>query len=418
MIKESGFGPKLLRQYNELNILRLIKNEGPLSRADLAKRYKISKAAVSEISAHLIDQGYITEFGTGNSTSLGGRKPILLKFNPKSGYVIGIEIRRDHAYIALSDLNAKIYRKETISFPTGAPLRLVCEQLFNIIDDMQNIPWVRRSRPLGIGVAIPGLINYTTGAIQESDTLKGWQGFPIKKVFEERYHIETVIENDVKSITLGEFRFGYGKNYSNIIYLWIGDGLSAGIIIDGKLYRGISASAGEIGYYDLGYLVRQSDAFKLLYTNQENFADILSERALLDGTRRAQNFGLPSIQCNKKIDIQTILRTARENHPLSVELLREYGSLVGIISIQLINTLNPQLILVGGHQLARDELLLQFIKERVKEDILRTPSQAVKIRSAMFTEEAGIFGAIGLILEDLFFTERLNVERYQMIFRT
>ncbi len=417
MIKKAGYGPRLVREYNELNILRFIKNEGPMSRADLAKRYKISKAAVSEIITHLLDQGYICEVGMGTSTSLGGRKPILLQFNSNSGYVLGVEIRRDHAHVALSDLNAEIYYKETIYFSTGAPLRLIINQIFEIIDKMQLNTWVKKARPLGIGVAVPGLINYKSGSIQESDTLKGWQGIPIRKMFEDRFGIETVIENDVKSITMGEYRFGYGKNVRNMIYLWIGDGLSAGIIIDGRLYRGISASAGEIGYYDIGYLIRNSEEYKLLYDGQENFAEILSEHSLLAGAKRGHKCGLPPIERDKKLEVDTIFYKAQQEHPLALNLLREYGALVGIITINLINTLNPELILIGGHKLSHNQMLVQFIKDRVKEDTLRTPSHAVKIMSAKLTEEAGILGAIGLILEDLFYTEQLNIERYRTIFR-
>ena len=125
MLKDAGYGPKLVREYNELNILRFIKNEGPISRASLAKRYKISKAAVSEIISHLLEQNYVHEIGMGDSTSLGGRKPILLEFNPQAGYALGIEIKRDHATVALGDLDAKIYAREVFYFKKGTTLRNV-----------------------------------------------------------------------------------------------------------------------------------------------------------------------------------------------------------------------------------------------------------------------------------------------------
>ncbi len=418
MIREAGYGPKLVREYNELNILRFIKNDGPISRADLAKRYKLSKAAVSEIITNLLEHGYIKEIGTGNSTRFGGRRPILLEFNPKSGFAVGVEIKRDHARVALSDLNARLYQVKNFSFERGTPLKKVVQQIFTHIDSYFEIPWVQQSKPIGIGVAIPGLINYRQGKIQESDTLFNWVGFPLKKMFEDRYGIETIVENDVKAISLGETRFGIGRNYDNLVYLWIGDGLSAGIVINGELYRGVSASAGEIGYYDIGYMIKNNDVCRYLNDGHEKFADILSDHILIKAAKRAlKNGESHTVLRDKPITVQTIIRAAEENDPLALELMREYGFLVGVVCVHLINTLNPELIIIGGQPLARHPILLNFIKEQVKQDILRTPSRIVKIRRARLKDNAAVLGAVALILEDLFYISRLNIEKYREVFR-
>lgn len=416
MIREAGFGPRLIREYNELNILRFIKNEGPISRAELAKRYRLSKAAVSEIIADLLGQGYIREIGVGNSTALGGRKPILLEFNPKAGYAIGMEIKRDHATIALGDLNANIHKKEEINFNKGAPLRIVLEMIFSVIDDFMQTRWVKNAKPVGIGVAIPGLINYQEGKIQESDTLKGWQGFPLRDAFEEKYGIDTVIENDVKALTLAECRFGNGKDVDQMIYLWIGDGLGAGIIINGELYRGVSAAAGEIGYYEPGWFVTRSKEFRLIYREQKNFGDMLSEKVILEGAQKGVREGITTRMNVDNLRIEQVVQAAEDGDPLAVELLDEYGHLVGMICTYLVSTLNPELILIGGNELVKSKVLMRFIKDQVRNATLRTPTRAVHIKPAGLKKNAGIMGAIALILEDLFFMERLNVTRYRNVF--
>lgn len=417
MNQDGNYGSKLVREYNELNILRFIKNEGPISRADLAKRYKISKAAVSEIIAHLLRQGSVYEIGMGSSTSLGGRKPILIQFNPKAGYSIGVEIKRDHATVASADLNATIYDRESFSFNRGTPLKIVLEEIFNIIEKFQKRSWITKSKAIGIGVTIPGLINYQTGAIQESDTLKDWQDFPIRDTFNAKFGLETVIENDVKAISLGECRFGNGKNVNNLVYLWIGDGLGAGIIINGELYRGVSASAGEIGYYELGCFIRNLEEYKLLYHGQQNFGDLLSSNVLFAAVKKGLAHNFPHRLEEQGITIEKIFGYAENNCPLALEIIKEYGYLVGILCINLINTLNPELILIGGHHhLAQQPILINYIKEKVKLDVLRTPSRAVRIKSAKLDEDAGILGAIGLILDDLFYMNRLNIKKYRSIF--
>lgn len=412
MIRSAGFGPRLVREYNELNILRYIKNEGPISRADLAKRYKISKAAVSEIIANLLTQQYIIETGTGNSTSLGGRKPILLEFNPRSGYVIAIEIKRNYARVALSDLDANILKNTIIDFPRATSLKPIIKMIFDVIDGYLQIKWVKTAKPVGIGLAIPGLINYHRGKIQESDTLKEWQGYPLKKAFEDHYDIETIIENDVKAMSLGECRFGGGKDINNLIYLWIGDGLGAGIIINGELYRGVSAAAGEIGYNEPGSFIREADDFKLLYHGQKDFGDLLSEIELLKSAEKIfARTGFPY-----EITVDNILKAANEGHEQVKELLAEYGNLVGILCTNLVNTLNPEAIIIGGHALHQCKVLMKTAKERVRDSILKTPSKAVQIKSATLRDNAAILGSIALILEDLFYIERLNIRRYVNVF--
>jgi len=413
MIKDAGYGPKLVREYNELNIVRFIKNEGPISRAELAKRYKISKAAVSEIIAHLLQQHYVKEVGIGESTSLGGRRPILLDFNHRAGYVIGIEIKRDHATVALGDLNASICNKEQFRFQPGASLKKIINQINPIIDSFLKKRWVKNAHPIGIGVAIPGLINYSTGKIQESYTLKGWQGFPIKKTFEQRYNIETIVENDVKAMSMGECRFGSGRNVENVIYLWVGDGLSAGIIINGELYRGVSASSGEIGYHQFGYLIKHEDTFESLYHGQEKFSDILSINNLLySAARQINTFDLKGTST-----LSDFFGLVESGNRIALEILNEFAALVGIISINLINTMNPELIILGGQpELASNKLYLDLVKERIRTAELHTPSRIVKVKSAVLNEDAGIYGAIGLILEDIFYKERLNIHKYRRVF--
>ncbi len=116
MIHDVGFGVKFIKDYNELKVLRFIKNNQKVSRAEISKQYNISKAAVSDIVNRLIIQGYVSETGVGSSTKRGGRKPVLLNFNQKAGYVIGIEIKRSFARVALIDLDTNIYEFKVIEF--------------------------------------------------------------------------------------------------------------------------------------------------------------------------------------------------------------------------------------------------------------------------------------------------------------
>jgi len=417
MLRKVGYGTKLVRDFNELNILRFIKLYGPLSRAQLSKKYKISKATVSEIISKLIDIGFVKEIGMGKSTKIGGRKPILLEFNAKAGFAIGIEIKRDHARVALTDLNARIYKQDKIKYPINTSLRDVFVQMFPFIHQYQNENWVKSAKPMGIGVSIPGLIDYKKGCILESDSLKEWEGVQIKKMFEKEFGIETFIENDVKAITFGESRFGSGRDYNNMIYLWIGDGIGAGIVINGELYRGVSASAGEVGFYELGYYIQNESEFKWLYDGHKTFGDILSEKVLVEGACKGIRENFKTSLDEENLNIDTIMSKALQDDPLAVELIKEYAGIVGILCINLINTLNPEILLIGGDNIAYNSRLMEFIKERVKKDELRTPILAVQIQNAELKDVSGVLGSVGLVLDDIFYNDQLNLDRYRAIFR-
>ena len=417
MIHDVGFGVKFIKDYNELKVLRFIKNNQKVSRAEISKQYKISKAAVSDIVNRLIIQGYVSETGVGSSTKRGGRKPVLLNFNQKAGYVIGIEIKRSFARVALIDLNIKLYEFKIIDFDEGCSIECVLQDIFVIIEEYQKLKWVNNSSLIGIGVAVPGLIDYKKGCIKVSDTLKNWVGVPIREIIEKKFETNTIVENDVKARTLSEYLFGAGKDHDNLVNLWIGDGIGAGIIIDGHLIRGITASAGEIGYDELGFFIRDANNFPLLYDNQKDFGDILSNKLLLKAALNAMNNGNSTSLCKDSLSLESLVNAAENNDPLATNLLKEFGELLGILCINLVNTLNMELLVISGKLVRKSNVLIKYIIDKVRKDLLSTPAHAVKIIAAELNERGGVLGSAGLVLEDLFYKDRINVIKYRDVFK-
>lgn len=417
MIHEVGFGVKFIKDYNELKVLRFIKNNDEVSRAEISKQYNISKAAVSDIVNRLINQGYVKEIGVGLSTKRGGRKPVLLKFNQKAGFVIGIELRRSYANIALIDLNANIYRFETFDYVEGYSIECILDRIYQIIDNFLKTDWVQESHAIGIGVAVPGLIDYNTGCIKVSDTLINWVGFPIKENIENKFSIPTIVENDVKARTLSECLFGAGRDYENLVNLWIGDGIGAGIIIDGHLIRGITSSAGEVGYDELGFFIRDTHNFPLLYKNQKDFGDILSNKLLISAASNALSQGQITSLNKDELSIENILKAAEKNDPLASQLLTEFGNLLGILCINLVNTLNMELLIISGKLVQDSNILIKYVTNKLHKDLLSVPAHAVKIVAAELKENCGVLGAAGLVLEDLFYKDRINVLKYRDVFK-
>jgi predicted NBD/HSP70 family sugar kinase len=417
MLQQVGFGVKFIKDYNELNVLRFVKHHGPISRAEISKKQHISKAGISEIVARLIDQDYISETGVGDSTQRGGRRPILLTFNQKAGYVIAIEIKRSFAKASLMDMNATVHDSRIISYPTGCTMEEVLQKLFPAIHELLNINWVKKSKSIGFGIGIPGLIDYECGCIKLSDSLKSWENYPIREKFEKEFKIPTIIENDVKTLAVGECLFGKGIDHQNLVNLWIGDGIGAGIILNGSLIRGVTASAGEVGYDELGFYIRDVNEFPLLYNGQKRFGDILSNSWLASAACSALKNGRSSQLVESNLSPEHIASTAENGDDLAISLLREYGALLGVLCINLINTLNIELLVICGKILSQSDILLKYVREKVNKDLLSVPAHAVHIVSSDLKENGVVLGAAGLVLEDLFHQDVINIMKYRSIFK-
>jgi predicted NBD/HSP70 family sugar kinase len=314
-------------------------------------------------------------------------------------------------------MNATIHDTHLITFKLGCTMNEVLSKVFPAIYQILDIDWVKKSKAIGMGIGIPGLINYECGCIKLSDSLKSWENYPIRKKFEEEFNIPTIIENDVKTYALGECLFGKGVEHQNLVNLWIGDGIGAGIILNGSLLRGVTASAGEVGYDELGFYVRDANEFPLLFNGQRRFSDILSNRWLVSAACLALKNNFTSNLKEDNLSAEMIVSAAEHDDPLALALLKEYGALIGILCINLINTLNIELLVICGKILSRSDILLKFVRDKVNKDLLSVPAHAVHIVSSGIKDNGVVLGAAGLVLEDLFHQNVINIMKYRTIFK-
>lgn len=395
---------ELFDEPNEYKILRLARDSDVISRVEISRACQLSKPTVSDIVSRFLKGGFLEEVGESPSTARGGRKRILLRFNPQAGFVIGVEVRMTACRVAISDINANILQRESFTYSAGSAPQEVLTKIFVAVEDIASSHPQYLDRGVGIGIGLPGVIDRSTGLLKFADTLKGWEHVDLRRAFEERFSLETYVENDVKARALAEFLFGSGKNVMDQVYLWVGDGIGAGIIVDGKLHHGVAESAGEIGYNELGHAIKDPAAFPILYCGQRDFGDILSDSVILNQFR--SRVDKPSVS-----SVADICKAAGEGHPLAKQLLNEIASLVSIVCINLMNVLNPELIVVGGQIAEYGPELFEDIQKKVRQDILSVPADSVRIVPALLKQDAVILGAVGLVLHDLFEPVRENSYR-------
>ncbi len=413
-MKKNNF--HFVRQINEISVLRIVRDQGPLSRSEVARIMGLSKVIIGGIVARLLETEIIYEVGKGESTNRGGRRPIMLEFNANAWYAIGVEIHLNSASILVTNMNAETIAQKSITYKDNNNpeniLRRIVKAIEKLFDDESKM-----DRILGVGVALPGLVNYKKGTLRYADTLKSWVGFPIRSHVESLLDTKVYIENDVKTTTLGEFHWGAGIDAENLVYVWLGEGLGAGLVINGELYRGFSSSAGEIGYNEVGALNFNKENFPILHAKQHRYGEILTNRYLMNAIQQhLETNHVNSRLKGRKLDLALVASAALEGDELATTALQEFGGLLGMLIISIINFLNPEMIVLGGPVIDQCESVLDFALAKTREDELRMPAREVQILPGSLKNRAGMLGAVGLVLQDLFKPPIINLTAYRSLF--
>jgi len=386
-----------------LRVLKTVRGHRYLSRTDIARMCSLSKASVSEIVNKQISRGLLNEIGKKDSTRNGGKRQTLLEFNPLAGLVVGIEIDVTQSTVIIADLNANILEHAIVEYASGASSDEVFRLIFPVIHTLIGRYENNKTQLVGIGVGLPGLIDTTTGVINVADTLKGWKGLDIRSAFKEEFHVTVYVENDVKAMTLAESMFGSGKAANDLVYLWVGYGIGAGIFLDGKLHRGVSFSAGEVGYNEVGYAVSNPDEFMIMYTRQGDFGDVLSDQNLVDAVKNQIQNGRSSVLADSpEFSVSDILRAADQGDELCISALAEFAMLLSIVAINLINTLNPEMLILGGRTMRPNSMVVELVKKQLRRDLLSAPVDIVKVKAGVLESDAVVLGAVGLVLYEFF----------------
>ncbi|MCD6440977.1 MAG: ROK family transcriptional regulator [Candidatus Marinimicrobia bacterium] len=393
---------KLIKELNEIRILTLVKDEEAISRIDLAKRTKISKVAISEIVSRLIEAGYIIEIGKGQSTSKGGKRPTMLRLNPNNGFVVGIEIHSVYSKIAIANLNSKIIHEEIINYENGSTIFNVLPKITECIDQIFSRRPVFKAKLISIGIGVPGFIDYERGELAFAVSLHGWVQHPLAKVFSRKYKVPVIIENDVNARTFGEHLLGAGQNTNNMVCIWLGEGIGAGMIVEGSLLRGRYGSAGEVGYIELGHHLTDPTHFRNLFTSQYTFGDILREQHLIDTIKMKVRYKFPDKDIHDW-PLKKILDDRNEMFTDVIqEILDEYALLLAILCSDLIKLLNTSMIVLSGPVIENSEYLLEKCRYIVKQNMHNIPFQSTPIVVGELKEEGCIKGIIAMALHVLF----------------
>lgn len=306
---------------------------------------------------------------------------------------IGFDLGGTNMGASLVSLEGKIIHTSECPTLSHEPAENIIGRIKNLIKDCFEYGKENNLEVISVGIGCPGLIDSNTGVVRFSPNIPSWNNVEIGKILSEEFHVPVSIDNDVRVAALGEYAFGAGRNYKNILCITVGTGVGGAIILDGKLMRGPSQSMGELGHMTL-----KSDGPKCGCGNNGCLEALASSTAIIREANEVLEKGLSPIMQKmvdegQKVNAYLVTKAAEQGDKEASRIMRETGEWLGIGLSTVINLLNPEVIIIGGGVSLAGDVLFNPMKEEISKRALKIPREFVKIVPAELGDSAGMIGA-------------------------
>jgi N-acetylglucosamine repressor len=387
-------------EQRDLSILQLIHSGSNYSRLDLAHKTGLSPALITRIVRDLIGRKLVREATA--VSSLVGRKPIPLEIRADAGHLIGVDIGSFYSRVVITDMKGGIVHKHQVE--TGIPdgRVSVLQRVFECVHRAIEAAKVGRDTILGMGVAHSGVIDTEKGLVlsfPRPGQMAQWKNVPLQAIFEDEFHVPCLLEDSVRTMATAERYFGLGRDVDDFLFVEVGMGIGAAIFFEGKLYRGGGGKAGEFGHITV-----DENGPLCSCGNNGCLESVASCAAIIQAGCLAIERGVDSRIRDlaggdlSQISIEVIAQAAAENDSLAFRVLQEASSYIARGLADLVNLLNPQLIIFGGALFrAAPQLLSDPLRRVIRQRSLEKSSNDVQLKVSPLGGEAGALGAARMI---------------------
>jgi glucokinase-like ROK family protein len=398
-----------MKKMNTSLILNTIREKGPVSRAEIAKITGLTPATVTNITAELIKCHLILEAERGESS--GGRKPVMLRINSNGYYVIGVYIGSKAVEIIVANLNSDSIYSDGLEIDSSIPNEVVLDKIVQKIST-----WMKANKDkkiLGVGVGVHGLVKSREGISIYAPNL-GWENVPVKDILESELNVPVFVDNDVRTMTLGESWFGIAKDISNFVFIYVGYGIGGSVVIDNQLYRGITEGAGEIGHTTI-----EVNGPRCSCGNFGCLQALASEQAIVNRVKEILSNGEKSI-INEwvggnlcRISPEIIFEAALNNDNVALRVVKEKAACLGIGVANLINTFNPSMVIINGRIIKLGKIIMECIQKEVGRRSMKYLQDSTKITFSSLSQNAVLKGAVALVLSETFENPEIVYSSYK-----
>ena len=402
-----GSNLNLVKAHNlQAILLSFLYNEA-ISRVQLARQTSLSTTTITNLTAELLADGIIVE--EKNSEAAGkqrrvGRPREMLRLVPDARFAVGVHIGIGLFRVAVTNLHARIIHNNIADFDLDTPPEIVLEDIAKLIEKTIAESGVDSSRVLGVGVGASGLVDFENGVNVFAPRL-GWRDTPIVEILQTYLDLPICADNNVRCMALGEAFFGAGKGVGVLAFVYGRVGVGAGLVVNGQVFRGSGAGAGEIGHT----VMLLNNGAPCTCGNSGCLETLVSERVLVQQARalaESQPDGTLAAyldQSNEDLIIDCIFAAACDGDDGTLQLVTELATNLGIALSNLVNVLNPELILLGGMFSQGCDTILPVAERTMREMAFAGLGENVRLETTSFGWRAGVTGAAALALTTFFY---------------
>jgi len=391
-----------LREVNRLRVVDALRDRGTASRSDLARVTGLSRTTVSTLVADLAASGLVVEHVADDEelprSAARGRPPTLLRLDPAAGAALGVAFGPGKLRVAVADLSATIRGEQEVDVDvhggfTGesAGAQEALDIAADAVRAVLAAANVDPAQGIGAGLGLPAPIDRRTGTVSSHAILTQWAQIRPADELALRLGVHVELDNDANLGARGELRFGAGRGLEDFVYVKHTIGIGSALVLDGRVYRGATGIAGELGHVH----VRGDGVVCPGCGNRGCLGPEVSLHGLLDLLRPAYG---------ERLDLDGVRELVARGDLGARRVLDDAGRAIGRALADLCNHLNPEAIVVGGELSTEGGPLLAGIRESIDRYALPAAAGAVELRAGELGERAEVLGALALVIGD---TERL-----------
>jgi predicted NBD/HSP70 family sugar kinase len=364
-------------------MLRLIRDGRARTHAELVALTGLSRSTVAQRVDSLLTRRLVVPAEPG--ASRGGRPPRTFAFNRDAGIALAADLGATHSRVAITDLAGDVLAEAREDIPIAQGPEVVLKWLERTFDGLLKDSGRKRDDVQGVGVGVPGPVEFVTGTPVAPPIMPGWDGYGVAAHLRARYGALVLVDNDVNIMALGEF-WSRWRDTEHLLFVKVGTGIGCGVITDGRIHRGTQGAAGDIGHIH----VPDHDDVICRCGNIGCLEAIAGGGAM---AARLTQMGVPAENS------RDVVRQVREGSPEAMRLVRQAGRELGGVLASAVNFFNPAVIVIGGDIAHADEHLLAGVREVVYRRSTALATRSIRIVRSTLDDRAGILGAAVMVIE-------------------
>jgi glucokinase len=299
--------------------------------------------------------------------------------------ILAVDLGATNIKIGLLNKNLKILAKKVLPTKRNINQNRLIETLINDLGILIRENHLAKNNILGIGVGVPGPVDFRRGIVHYLTNLPGWKEVALRDIIHSKTGIRTFIDNDVNLMTLAESKLGIAKRKKNIVCLTLGSGVGGGVMVEGSIYRGASFSAGEIGHIPINV-----NGPKCNCGGSACLERYIGNKYILSRARKI---------FKKNISLEKLSRLAKQGNKQAIKIWQEVGKYLGVALTGIVNFFNPEMIVIGGGVAEAGGVLFDSVRKIIKKRAMPGPRETVEIKKAKLGQDAGLIGAAMLVAE-------------------